>query len=155
MHFLLRLLLSLFAAFGLLLLGACTPEPEPNAGLETLRLQFKAANQAESIEPLLSLYHLEGCDPSTLLMLKGALTYELGLPVREVTFEPLSGAPEEAISYTHNGVTYGPTLTPAYRMRVSYALEDGFTSLFTIGETNEGEWKIVTAKPLPVPKILR
>jgi len=150
----LRHTLKLLGALSLaLFLGACTPKPEYSEALEALSLQFKTANRAESIAPMLSLYHVEGCDEYTLTMLKGALIYELGLPVREVTFEPLSGAPEEAISYTYNDISYGPTLPPTYRMKVSYALDDGFTSLYTIGQTADGTWKIVSAKPLTTPAI--
>lgn len=133
----------------LLAMSACTSEPEESPGLEALRQDFMRANQAGSIAPLLSLYHTEGSDESTLTLLKGALGYELGLPIKEITFEPLSGAPEESIHFTHNEVDYGPSLTPERRMRVVYDLEDGLTSLFTIGQTDDGVWRIVCAKPLP------
>ena len=115
--------------------------------------EFRAANQAETIAPLLALYHLDGCDNTTCTLLKGALQYELGLPIKEITFEPLSGAPEETIHYTHKGVTYGPSLKPTYRMRVVYDVKDGFTSLFSIGQTSDGTWRIVSSKPLAEPSL--
>ncbi|MGJ8641138.1 MAG: hypothetical protein ACSHYA_17235 [Opitutaceae bacterium] len=153
MNHLFKLLAKLLGTFGALLLAAflcaCTPETKHSKGLETLKKEFKAANQASTIRPLLSLYYTEGCDESTLTLLKGALTYELGLPIREITFEPLTGAPEESINYTYQGISYGPSLHPSQRMRVIYDVEDGLTSLFTIGQTKEKKWRIVCAKPLP------
>ncbi|HAV12184.1 MAG TPA: hypothetical protein DCX06_01640 [Opitutae bacterium] len=135
-------------AIATLLLCACDPQSKYNTGLETLRKEYYAANQAASIRPLLALYHTEGCDTYTLTLLKGALTTELGLPIKAISFEPLSGAPEEHIDYIYKGVHYGPSLAPSYRMRVSYDVEDKLTSLFTIGETGEGSWRIVCAKPI-------
>ena len=99
---------------------------------------------------MLGLYYLEGADKRTVDLLKGALHYELGLPIQKVDFEPLSGAPEETIDFTYNGISYGPSIPPLYRMRVVYAVEDQFTSLFTIGLSPEQEWRIVCAKPKPV-----
>lgn len=128
---------------------ACSPEAKVSPGLAELRRDFIVASQATNIRPLLSLYHLEGCDPNTLSLLKGALTYELGLPIKTITFEPLSGAPEESIHYAHDGINYGPSLPPSKRMRVVYDIEDGLTSLFTIGQTENGTWRIISAKPLP------
>ncbi|MGJ8652203.1 MAG: hypothetical protein ACSHX8_02915 [Opitutaceae bacterium] len=148
-HFILRAGITLL----FLVLVACTPDTVEDKGHRTLRREFIAANQAETIAPLLALYHLEGCDDTTRTLLKGALQYELGLPIKEISFEPLTGAPEETIHYTHNGVTYGPTLKPTYRMRVIYNVKDGFTSLFSIGQTREGIWRITSSKPLPEPKL--
>lgn len=147
-----RILKTAGTISAVVMLSACSTEPNYSEGLKTLSREFKSANTAETIEPLLSLYHLEGCDDDTLTLLKGALQYELGLPIHAISFEPLSGAPEEAISYSHNGVDYGPSLTPGYRMKVIYSVEDGLTSLFTIGQTENGTWRIVSAKPLPSPK---
>ena len=130
------------------LFPACTPKSENRDGLETLSKEFKAANNATDIQPLLALYYIEGCDDASLTLLKSALTNELGLPIKAITFEPLSGAPEELIHYTHNGVDYGPSLEPGYRMHIAYKVEDGLTSLFTIGQTESGDWRIVCAKPV-------
>lgn len=148
-HFILRAGIALL----LLVLAACAPDAPEEKGHTALSRDFRAANQSETIEPLLALYHLQGCDDTTRTLLKGALQYELGLPIKEISFEPLTGAPEETIHYTHNGVTYGPSLKPTYRMRVIYDVKDGFTSLFSIGQTKTGIWRIVSAKPLPEPKL--
>ena len=133
----------------MLLLAACSPKSTLELGLDDLSARFVAANQADTIEPMLQLYCLNGCDSLITSRLKGALDYELGLPIQQIEFEALSGAAEETIEFTHNGVSYGPSLTPRYRMRVLYAVEDHFSSLFTVGQNPSGEWQIICAKPKP------
>lgn len=139
----------------MLALTACSSENSETAKLKQLERNFRAANQAKTIDPMLALYHLEGAADNTVALLKNALSYELGLPIASIDFEPLSGAPEEQIDYVHDGVTFGPSLPPRYRMRVSYDLKDRFSSLFTIGISPDGNWRIVCAKPksetLPAP----
>ena len=144
-------LFGLLALGFLALLAGCGSENHPEPGLAELAQAFQYANQAETITPMLALYHTKGSDDRTLTLLKGALEYELGLPIRAIQFEPLSGAPEETIDFTHDGVAYGPSLKPHYRMRVIYAVEDQFTSLFSVGKTPEGTWRIVCATPKPEP----
>lgn len=97
---------------------------------------------------MLALYELSGSTKQTVSLLKSALINELGLPIARIEFEPLSGRPEENIHYTHNGIEYGPTLEPQLRMRVSYATEDGFESLYSIGKNATGQWRIVSSRPL-------
>jgi len=133
----------------MMLFTACSPQSELERGLDDLSARFQAANQADTIEPMLALYYLEGCDTLITSRLKGALNYELGIPIGRIEFEALSGASEETIEFTHNGTTYGPSLKPRYRMQVIYAVEDRFTSLFTIGKSPSGEWQIICAKPRP------
>ncbi len=129
---------------------ACKPPAmRIDPGLNALGVRFSEANQAETIEPMLALYNLEGSDQRTINLLKAALLNELGLPIKRIEFKPLSGAPEERIDYIHNGVHYGPSLEPLYRMQVTYDTEDGFTSLFSVGRTKKGEWRIISARPLP------
>jgi len=136
------------------MVSGCGPgEPAHPPGLNQLALDFRAANQADSIEPMMDLYALEGAADDTVSKLKPALKYELGLPIAEIEFEPLSGAPEETIRFVHDGVQYGPSVEPEYRMRVRYESEDGFTSLFTVGRDEDGAWHIVCAKPLPEPEL--
>ena len=130
------------------LIASCRPTDGLNAKLQPLSAQFKVANQAASIEPMLALYYLEGSDDNSIARLKGALSYELGLQIERIQFEPLSGASEETIEFTHNGTAYGPSLPPRYRMRVVYAGKDQFTSLFTIGKSPSGTWRIICAKPI-------
>ncbi len=148
----LRILATAFTVV-CLVLGACTPTSQQDRELKQFSSAFTQANQAASIEPLMALYALKGCDPKTVSLLKAALLYELGLPIKSILFEPLSGAPEESINYVHNDIHYGPTLEPKLRMRVIYDVDDGFTSLFTIGQTRKGKWRIICAKPLPAPSI--
>lgn len=133
------------AAIALLALCACgTQEP---AELEAFANSFREANQAAEIEPMLALYELGGTTESTLNLLKNALLYELGLPIRSIQFEPLTGAPEETIEYSHQGIEYTATLEPLMRMRVRYDTEDSFESLFSIGQNAAGEWRIVSSRP--------
>lgn len=100
---------------------------------------------------MLALYELGGTTEWTINLLRTALLYEHQLPIRSIRFEPLSGAPEETIYFTHQGIEYGPTLEPRLRMRVRYATEDGFESLFTIGQNPEGAWRIVSSRPVESP----
>ena len=137
------------AWIGALLLAACSPKSTLELGLDDLSVRFVAANQADTIDPMLKLSYLKGCDSLIISRLKGALDYELGLPIQQIEFEALSGAPEETINFTHNGINYGPSLTPRYRMRVRYAVEDHFSSLYTVGQNPTGEWQIICAKPKP------
>jgi hypothetical protein len=130
----------------LLSLTACNHEAED--GLNTFADAFRAANQADTIEPMLALYALDGTSENTRNLLKNTLRFELGMPLESIDFEPLSGAPEELINFTHQGIEYGPTLTPAYRMHVRYRTEDNFESRFTIGRLNDGSWRIVSSRPI-------
>jgi hypothetical protein len=130
-----------------MLLTGCYRSAAPEPGLLKLAERFKIANQASNIQPMLELYCLNGSDKLIISRLKGALDYELGLPIQGIEFEPLSGAAEEQIEFTHDGITYGPSLKPRYRMRVIYAVEEHFTSLFTVGQHASGEWQIICAKP--------
>lgn len=148
-----KILLFQVCLFFTLSLGCNSDSRRADPGLEELAAAFHTANQAASIDSMLGLYYLDGCDKRTIDMLKGALDYELGLPIEHIEFEPLSGAPEEVIEFTHDGTAYGPSLEPRYRMRVTYALEDNFTSLFSIGKTPAGDWRIVTARPKPEPAL--
>ena len=133
----------------MMLFAACSPKSELELGLDDLSERFLAANQADTIEPRLALYCLDGCDTLITSRLRSALNYELGLPIEQIQFEALSGAAEETIEFTHRGTTYGPSLKPLYRMRVIYAVEDHFTSLFTVGKDASGGWQIICAKPKP------
>jgi hypothetical protein len=133
----------------MMLLAACNPKSAVELGLDDLSARFVTANQADTIEPMLKLYCLDGSDSLITSRLKGALDYELGLPIQQIEFAALSGASEETIEFTHNGISYGPSLTPRYRMRVLYAVEDHFSSLFTVGQNPSGEWQIICAKPKP------
>jgi hypothetical protein len=134
---------------GCILLTSCRQESNQDPGLQVLAEAFSAANQAATIEPMLRLYGADGSDENTIQRLKGALAYELGLPIERIDFEPLTSAPEETIDYTHDGIHYGPSLKPRYRMRVIYSVEDRFTSLYTIGRSQTGDWRIICAKPKP------
>ena len=120
-------------------------------GLKQLEADFRVANQAKTIEPMLGLYYLEGSDELGIKRLKGALQYELGLPIADIQFEPLSDASEENIQFIHNGIQYGPTLSPSYKMRVVYKGKERFTSIYTIGKTDSGAWKFIAARPSLVP----
>ena len=108
---------------------------------------FSEANQATGVEAMLAIYALEGTTENTKNLLKNAILYELGLPIQSINFEPLTGLPEESIEYTHQGVDSVATLEPSMRMRVSYATEDRFESLYSIAQNNAGEWRIVSTRP--------
>lgn len=148
-----KFIIWLLAIIGFTLIACNRPENPLDKDLQVFAEAFRKANKAEDTGPMLDLYHLDGVEKRTVLMLEQALGYELGLPVGSIDFEPLSGAPEESIDFTHDGVRYGPSLEPTLRMRVVYAVEDKFTSLFTLGRTKDGNWRIVSAKPRQEPDL--
>lgn len=139
------MLLPLFVTLGL---GGCS-DPGSERRLQELAEGFRVANRADSPEPMLALYALDETDRATVNLLRIAVSFELGLPIESITFEALSGAPEEDIDFVHQGVRYGPSIEPRYRMRVRYAVEESFSSLFTIGQLKDGSWRIVSTKPIP------
>ncbi len=83
----------------MLLFAACSPKSTLELALDDLSARFVAANQADTIDPMLKLYCLNGCDSLIISRLKGALDYELGLPIQQIEFEALSGAAEETIEF--------------------------------------------------------
>jgi hypothetical protein len=130
------------------ILTACERQTDLNEpGTAAFAEAFRKANKADSTSPMLDLYHLDGVEERTVRMLELAIEYELRLPIESIEFAPLSGAPEESIDFTHNGIAYGPSIEPQLRMRVVYAMEDKFTSLFTLGQLPDGQLCIVCAKP--------
>lgn len=140
--------LAALLTIALLIITACGPARQTDPQLHQLAADFKAANQATSIQAMLALYHTDGANERTIAQLRGALQYELGLEISSISFAPLQGAPEETIDFVHDGITYGPSLKPGMRMQVAYKSIDEFTSLFTIGKTRSGHWRIICAKPI-------
>ena len=138
-------MLRIFVTYLLLALSACNTQE--SAQLDSFAHDFIEANQADGLEPMLSIYALEGATENTKNLLKNALLYELGLPIKNISFEPLTGLPEESIEYTHQGVDYIATLEPRLRMRVHYATEDRFESLYCIAQNGAGKWRIVSSRP--------
>ena len=138
-------MLRIFVTCTLLAFSACSMQESPE--LEAFADAFSEANQATGVEAMLAIYALEGTTENTKNLLKNAILYELGLPIQSISFEPLSGLPEESIEYTHQDVDYVATLDPSMRMRVRYATEDRFESLYSIAQNNVGEWRIVSTRP--------
>lgn len=138
-------MLRIFVSYTLLALSACNMQESPE--LKALADAFSEANQATGVEAMLAIYALEGTTENTKNLLKNAILYELGLPIQSINFEPLTGLPEESIEYTHQDVDYVATLEPSMRMRVRYATEDRFESLYSIAQNNAGEWRIVSTRP--------
>jgi hypothetical protein len=108
---------------------------------------FIAANESRDVEAMLELFALEDADQKTINLLRIAVEFEIGLPIESLVFESLSGAPEEIINYTHNGISYEPSLKPKYRMKVQYDVEGQLASKYTLGRNIENAWRIVTAVP--------
>ena len=138
-------MLRIFVSCTLLALSACSMQESPE--LEAFADAFSEANQATGVGAMLAIYALEGTTENTKNLLKNAILYELGLPIQSISFEPLTGLPEESIKYTHQDVDYIATLEPSMRMRVRYATEDRFESLYSIAQNNAGEWRIVSTRP--------
>lgn len=108
---------------------------------------FIAANESRNVEAMLELFALDQADQRTINLLRIAIEFEIGLPIESLAFESLSGAPEEIIDYTHNGISYKPSLEPQYRMKVQYDVEGQLASKYTLGRNIENDWRIVTAVP--------
>ena len=138
-------MLRIFVSCTLLALSACSMQESPE--LEAFADAFSEANQATGVEAMLAIYALEGTTENTKNLLKNAILNELGLPIQSISFEPLTGLPEEFIEYTHQDVDYVATLELSMRMRVRYATEDRFESLYSIAQNNTGEWRIVSTRP--------
>lgn len=128
--------------------GCSSPEANQQKTLRAFARSFVEANESSDIEAMLQLYELEGSRERTVRILRHTLLFELNMPIEDIQFEPLHEAPEETIRYQHQGIQYGPTLLPRLRMRVRYKTEDRFVSLFTIGQNAEGEWKLISSRPL-------
>ena len=129
------------------LLSACSDTFIYQKSLNEFSETFLKANLEENMDAMLSLYATNGLKKSDLAILKTALSFEIGLPIQTISFEELSGTPEESIAYEHEGVAYEASLTPKLRMNVKYAVEGQLTSKFCIGRTSNKEWKIITAVP--------
>ena len=138
-------MLRIFLSCALLALSACSMQESPE--LVAFADAFSEANQATEVGAMLAIYALEGTTENTKNLLKNAILYELGLPIQSISFEPLTGLPEESIEYTYQDVDYVATLEPSMRMRVRYATEDRFESLYSIAQNNAGEWRIVSTRP--------
>lgn len=129
------------------LLSACSDTFIYQKSLNEFSESFLKANLEENMDAMLSLYATNGIKKGDLAILKTALSFEIGLPIQTISFEELTGAPEESIAYEHEGVSYEASLTPRLSMHVKYAVEGQLKSKFSIGRTSKKEWKIVTAIP--------
>ena len=129
------------------LLSACSDTFIYQKSLNEFSESFLKANLEEDMDAMLGLYATNGLKKTDLAILKTALSFEIGLPIQTISFEELTGAPEESIAYEHEGIEYGASLTPRLRMHVIYAVEGQLTSKFSIGRTSKKEWKIITAVP--------
>jgi|TARA_A100001015_G_scaffold314564_1_gene424285 hypothetical protein len=129
-------------------LTACKPLAPNKSDLESLSEQFYKANASSNIEAMLELYELGNASSQMVGFIRTAIEFEIGIPINRISFEPLTGAPEETIDFTHQGVTYGSSLEPRYRMIVSYSNDHASVSKFTIGKNANKDWRIVTAVPI-------
>ena len=129
------------------LLSACSDTFIYKKSLKKFSESFLKANLEEDMDAMLALYATNGLKKTDLVILRTALSYEIGLPIQTISFEKLTGSPEESIAYEHEGVEFTASLTPRLRMNVVYAIEGQLTSKFTIGRNSKKEWKIITAIP--------
>ena len=129
------------------LLSACSDTIIYQKSLNEFSGSFLRANLEEDMDAMLGLYATDGLKKTDLAILKTALSFEIGLPIQTISFEELTGSPEESIAYEHEGIKYEASLTPRLRMNVIYAVEGQLTSKFNIGRTSKREWKIITAVP--------
>jgi hypothetical protein len=133
--------------FLITVLIACSPVPLENHSLDDFAAAFRTANQAKNLNPMLQLYATNGADKEQLTALKGALEYELGLPIESIQFHKYTNDADAQIDYTYQGVPYGPSLPPKILMQVQYSTNDRFMSRFTLGQTEAGSWRIICARP--------
>jgi hypothetical protein len=139
-------LVGLLAILGLFL-TACFDTFIYQKSLSEFSERFVKANSDEDMDAMLELYDTGGLQERDLAILKTALSFEIGLPILSISFEGLSGAPEESITYEHDDISYEASLTPKLRMLVEYDIEGRLSSKFSIGRNFEKEWKIITAIP--------
>ena len=139
-------LVGLLAILGLFL-TACSDTFIYQKSLVEFSERFAQANADENLDAMLELYDTDNLQESDLAILKTALSFEIGLPILSISFEGLSGAPEESIDYEHDGISYQASLTPKLRMLVVYEIEGRLSSKFSIGRNSNKEWKIITAIP--------
>ncbi len=119
-----------------ILLSACSDTFIYQKSLSQFSERFAKANYATG-----------GLEETDLAILETALSFEIGLPIQSISFQELSGAPEESIAYEHEGIEYKASLAPKLRMLVEYADEGQLRSKFSIGRNPKKEWKIITAIP--------
>ena len=144
-----RLIRTLLLSYLLGLNVACSDLILHQKSLKDFAADFETANAQEDMEALLELFDRKRMDPKDLTVLKTALSFEIGLPIKRIYFEALSGTPEESIAYEKAGTAYRGSLKPKCRMVVDYANHDGLRSKFTLGRDQNRKWKIVTAIPNP------
>lgn len=130
----------------LLCLG-CQPSLLDKQSLHAFSEQFYLANERSNVEAMLALYELGYNETATISYIRTAIEFEIGLPIKTIYFEPLSGSPEEHIAYEHQGITYRSSLEPKYRMIVHYSNTAALVSNFTIGKNAKNQWRIITAAP--------
>ncbi len=135
--------------FFMTVLIACGPASIENQTLDDFAAAFRTANKAKNLSPMLELYATSGVDKEQLTALKGALEYELGLPIESIQFHKYTNDTGAQIDYTYQGVPYGPSLPPKLFMQVQYSTDDRFMSRFTLGQTEAGSWRIICARPTP------
>lgn len=116
-------------------------------GLQSLSDAFYKANETSDVESMLALYEVGEMKKQTIGYIRTAIEFEIGMPIEDIFFEPLSGSPEESIHYDHEGVLYQSSVKPKYRMIVRYLNEHTSTTKFTIGKNKNNQWRIMTASP--------
>ena len=126
---------------------ACSDTFVYQKSLNQFSERFVKANTEEDMDAMLELYATKELEETDFAILKTALSFEIGLPIQSISFEELTGAPEESIAFEHEGIEYGASLTPRLRMLVEYAVEGRLASKFSIGRNSKKEWKIITAIP--------
>lgn len=126
---------------------SCSNYSKENKLLNSFAQDFKIANESNGLNLMLDLYSIESMDPDDLSILKVALGFELGLPIKDIYFKELDGSPEETISFEKNGEQYEASISPKKKMIVIYDTLELFTSEFTIGLDSNKNWKIITAVP--------
>ena len=92
------------------LLSACSDTFIYQKSLNEFSESFLKANLEEDMDAMLGLYATNGLKKTDLAILKTALSFEIGLPIQTISFEELTGAPEESIAYEHEGIEYGAKL---------------------------------------------
>lgn len=126
---------------------ACSDTFVYQKSLNQFSERFIKANSEEDMDAMLGLYATKELEEIDFAILKTALSFEIGLPIQSISFEELTGAPEEFIAFAHEGIEYEASLTPRLRMLVEYSVEGQLASKFSIGRNSKKEWKIITAIP--------
>jgi hypothetical protein len=110
---------------------------------DNFRRAYLEARQALDAEQMMALYFLEGVTAEERRLLRLALEFEIDLPVRGFSFQPLRSGSQLAALYDRDLQVL--TIDPVGIVEVVYETEDRFTNVYLLG-LHEGSYRIAYAR---------